>query len=171
MTVAAPQSTKDAAGLLRTYGKALGQVASLEATRKQLKAAIDASTDKKLVPLLAKLGPIAAVLEPWWKANAAELTKGARKSIELGGCMIGTKLSAAALAFAGDDKDFGLAKLQAAPKWAAPLIKVTYDVDKPAVRAALKGKRADELKAMGFAEAAQVETFFIKALETPSVKA
>lgn len=169
MTISAPTTVQEATRLLQRYGKALGQVASLEATRKQLKAAIDVSTDKKLVPLIAKLGPIAEVLEPWWKANAAELTKGGRKSIELGGCMIGTKLSAASLAYAPGDKDFGLTKLQAAT-WAKPLIKVTYDVDKTQVRAALKGKHGPALKAMGYAEAEQAETFFIRAIETPAVK-
>ncbi|MCP3729274.1 host-nuclease inhibitor Gam family protein [Sphingomonas sp. MG17] len=168
MTIAAPQSTKDAARLLQRYGKTLGQIASLEATRTSLKAAIDASTDKKLVPLVAKLAPIAEVLEPWWRANAAELTKGERKSIELGGCMIGTKLGSASLAYAHQDKDFGLAKLQAA-KWAEPLISVTYAVDKTAVRKALKGDRGAALKLMGYAEA-QPESFFIRAIETPAVK-
>lgn len=169
MTIAAPQSTKDATRLLQRFARAEQALATMEATRRGLVAKINAATDKKTIPLVKLLGEISEALQPWWRENAAELTKGERKSVELGGCVIGTSLLSPSLAYAQKDADFGLAKLQAA-KWAKPYVRVTYAVDKAKVRTGLKGKHGEALKSLGYSEV-QPETFFIRALDIPSVKA
>lgn len=159
---------KAAMSALKRVARIDGAIASLEGTRKALIAKINAASDPKLVKLINEREQLCATLEPWWAANAAALTNGERKSIELGGCMIGTALGTPSLVYGPGDRDFGLSKLKAA-KWAKKLVRVTFAVDKVEVRKELDGARADDLKDMGY-EVRQTETFFVRALEVPAVK-
>lgn len=167
--IAAPTTAQEATRLLKRHAGVQQKIAAIEAGRTRAIADANAAADKKLLPLVAQIGAMTAAIEPWWRANAAALTKGERKSIELGGCEVGTAFAAPSLAFDGDQKDFGVKALQAT-KWGKEFVRTVVSTDKVAVRKALSGKRAEELKAIGF-KLAQAESFFVKAVELPTVKA
>lgn len=169
MTIAAPQTVADATRMLKKHAGVQGKVAAIEAERTRAIAAANAAADKKLLPLVGQIREMNAVLEPWWAANAAELTKGERKSIELGGCEIGTALGAPSLVFAGDQRDFGANALKGL-RWAKALVRTVVSTDMVAVRKALDGERAEDLKKIGFSKK-QPESFFVRAIVMPSVKA
>ena len=88
-----PQSQAAAQRLLELYAELDGRIAGMEEARDAAIAKANAVVDKDMAPLIAERDKIAEKLEPWWDEAADELTKGKRKSIELGGCEIGTRLS------------------------------------------------------------------------------
>lgn len=133
-------------------------VAHFEAELQKLKAAADAV----LLPIDAELKDYAKQLKPYWAANIDALTGGKRKSYELGGCVIGYRISPPAVHFAhGTDqvaaralKEDGLAKH----------LRVTIAPDKPAILHDLEGddtELAARLDALGFS-IRQREDFFIE---------
>lgn len=154
-------STADATVLLERFAQLDVEAQLVEASRADGIAAANAAADQVLLPIVAEQNEIRAQLEPWWKRNGAEL-RGKRKSIELGGCVIGTKAGTASLKFAlGDDK-LAVSTLQAAGAWAKKLIRLTPGLDKAAIGEALKGKRGDDLRTLGFSVPEAVETFVLK---------
>ncbi|MBB4152915.1 phage host-nuclease inhibitor protein Gam [Sphingomonas jinjuensis] len=137
-------------------------VARIEENRAEAIAQINATADALLVDPLAERAALVTVVEPWWARNKGEVLTGKRKSALLGGCDIGTKVAARRLALPGDVADDGLAKLQAAGAWAKPYIRVTYAVDKAAVRGGLDHKtHGDRLRVMGFDLASGADVFFV----------
>lgn len=153
-------STADATIMLERFAQLGIEVQLLEASRADGIAAANAAADQMLLPIVTEQNEIRAQLEPWWKRNGAEL-RGKRKSIELGGCVIGTKAGTASLQFAGgDDKAAALALTALA--WAKKLLRRTPTLDKAAIAEALKGKRGAELRTLGFSMPDPVETFVLK---------
>ncbi len=157
-----PRNAEQATALCGRYSHLAGELALVEATRTASIAAANKSADAEALPILDEMSVLAAKLEPWWATAGAGLVKKDQKSIELGGCMIGTKIAPASLAFPGTDKA-ALAKLLP-EKWAKPYIRVTLGVNKVATLAALDGdKHANQLKALGFSKSEPGDTFFVKA--------
>ena len=115
----APQSTAHAKRLLEEYVRLSAKLAAVEAQRNAAIAAANQTADAHAGPLLDSLGKIEALLEPWWSKAAPELTQGKRKSVQLGGCKIGTKAGRPRLVFAKGDDD-AAATLLRKHKWAAP---------------------------------------------------
>lgn len=153
-------SAEDATVLLERYAQLGVEAQLVEASRADGIAAANTAADQVLLPIVKEQDEIRAQLEPWWKRNGAEL-RGKRKSIELGGCVIGTKAGTASLQFAGgDDKAAALAL--AALAWAKKLLRRTPTLDKAAIAEALKGRRGDELRALGFSVPEAVDTFVLK---------
>lgn len=157
-----PASIEAATILAERYAARAGELNLVEETRAKAIASANAAADRFAVPLAAELQAIQAALEPWWKTAGGELG-GSRKSIELGGCMVGTTSGRPSLRLRGDEKK-ALTKLKAL-RWAKPLIRIAESIDKVAVRKALSGKRAAELKAMGFSIKPGAETFYVARVE------
>jgi hypothetical protein len=113
--------------------------------------------------LLKERAAIVAGLEPWWKAAAAELTAGKRKSIELGGCTIGTRSSRASLSVAGDEEAI-VEKLKKR-EWAKPLLRIITKLDKKAAFTATAGANKKQLAALGLTRSTPADTFYVERAE------
>ena len=159
----APQTIEAATALLARFAEADAQLAAVEAQRQESLAGVNAAADAVAVPLIAELKDIAKQLKPWWEGSFDELTGGKRKSIELGGCSVGYRLSPPKVSYAhGKDED-AVTALQGAGYDA--LVRVKPSLDKPAVLKALDGEDANKLLALGFS-APQTESFFVERIVT-----
>lgn len=154
-----PRTLEQAIALAERYAALQAQLAVAEETRAKAIADSNAVADAIVSPIVEELAALAAPLETWWARAAAKLTGGKRKSIELGGCMIGTRSSKPKFGFTGTDAA-ALAALKP-HRWARALIRVVASVDKPATVKALAGKHGQQLAALGFSAEAS-ETFFIE---------
>lgn len=162
--IASPDNLKDATRLLERYARLDGQLAGVEAMRRQSIAAANASADKAAGPLIEKLDALKTAIEPWWKAAAPELAKG-RKSIQLGGCKIGYQTGSPRLTHTFTDDDVAIAALKYS-RYYRQTTKATVSLDR---KAALKlidagGKPAEVLATLGFGMV-QEEAFILKRVE------
>lgn len=149
MGIRAPRTVPAAIALCERFAVLEGQAAAIEATRNAAIAAANATADAAIAPIAAELDQIRPVLEAWWTQGGKALAQD-RKTIELGGCNIGTKLGSPSLHFAFGDDKAAVAALSEARWSKTALVRTSHDVDKPAVRKALSGTRAAALSAMGF---------------------
>lgn len=161
----APTSLEQATELLAQLATVVATIAAHDAQRTSAKQQIDAAADACIVPLAAERDDLFKRLQPWYEANAEDLTAGKRKSIELGGCTIGHRTTPPKLTFEhGKDADgveallhFGRA--EGTLKVAAP------SLIKAAILAELANGPADQdaipLELLGFAPK-QSEEFFIE---------
>lgn len=132
-----------------------------DAARNDAIAAANTAADQIALPIVKEMDEIRAAVEPWWKRNGANLLTGKRKTVELAGCMIGSKAGRSSLQFAGGDDAAATAALQA-HRWAKPYVRVTYAPDKTAIGTALTGKHAKQLAELGFSKPAGAETFVLE---------
>lgn len=147
--------------LLERYAQLGVELDLAEAARADGFAAVNSVADKMVLPIVSEMDDIRSALEPWWKRNGASLLTGKRKTVELGGCMIGSKAGRASLQFAGGDDAAATAALQA-HRWAKPYVRVTYGPDKTAIGTALSGKHAAKLAELGFSKPAGEEAFVLE---------
>lgn len=102
----APASIEQATDLLAQLATVVATIAAHDAQRVSSKQEIDAAADACIVPLAAERDDLFKRLQPWYEANVEKLTAGKRKSIELGGCVIGHRTTPPKLAFEhGKDAD------------------------------------------------------------------
>lgn len=158
--VRTPKTVKAATALLEQFAMLGWQIDGIEDARNAAIVAANAAADKELEPLLKIRDDLLTKLEPWWFAAEAELTKGKRKSIELGGCMIGSRQGREGLAVAGDEKK-AVEALQRR-KWALPLLRVSTTLNRQAIFTSLDGVYAKQLKELGFGKAPGQVTFFVE---------
>jgi len=160
-----PRSRDQAVALLETYGKLAGEIAVIEENREKALSATNAVADAMALKVVEQQVAIVAALEQWWPTARDDLTGGKRKSIELAGCVIGTKLSRASLEHKFDDDAAAVAALRAA-KWAKPYVRVTYSVDRTETLKALdpktNGRHAAQLAELGFKRVAGEDRFFLE---------
>ena len=171
MTVLPPQTAEQATALLDSYATLERRLAQIEADRADAIAKINAPADALALPLVDERKAIVEALRPWWAAAAPELTKGKRKSIELGGCKIGTRTAAERVEFAlGDDK-LALKAVEDQP-FKGKVTQTKRVLDKAAVAVLLKGKSAAgaALTALGFRLGGGEETFFVTIAASPDAK-
>ena len=158
-----PRTLKAATALLERFAEIDGQVAAIEADRNAAIAVANAAADALANPLLTDLEAIHEKLEPWWNDAAAELTKGKRKSIELGGCMIGSRAGRESLQVEGDEKAI-VASLEKR-EWARPLLSVVVKLDRKAILKSIDGVYKKQLSALGLSRKPGAETFFVARTE------
>ena len=163
MKVRQPRSTEAATALCDRYATQAGHADAIGTIRNDAIAAANATADKELVPIREEMAGIEAALQPWWAKNGEKLTVGKRKSIELGGCTIGTRVGAASLEYTGNHED-PVEALQG-KAWAKPFVVVRFSIDKAAIRKELTGKHGEKLKGLGFREKAGAESFVLKRAE------
>ena len=158
-----PRSVEAATALCERYAELDGQIAAIEEQRQKDIAAINADADRAANDLIEQRDAIATKLEPWWAAAGEKLTESKRKSIELGGCEIGTVKGKDTLAVAGDEKAIvtKLIKL----RWAKPFLRPKVSLDKPALLKETLGKRSAELKEVGITRQLGVPAFYVKRAE------
>lgn len=154
------KSLPAATRLLERFAALEGELALIEAVRCEALARANAEADKAAAPMLEERARLAEALADWWGRAGPALTGGTRKSIELGGCLIGTRADKPALALAGAAKD-AIAAL-AATSWGKALVKVSTTLDRRAIAKALDGPRKAELEGLGFAIAHGSECFVLE---------
>ena len=158
-----PRTLADATAMLERLAALSASIAQSEARRNKAIAEANAEADKAQDPLLAERKAIAQKLAPWWKRAGTKLAGDSRKSIELGGCMIGTRKGKDTLSVAGDQKAI-VTKLKGL-RWAKKLLRVTTNLDKPAILKVIDGPHAAELKEVGLSKDLGQDEFFVAAVE------
>jgi hypothetical protein len=162
-TVRAPRTLAAATALLERFAELDGQVAALEGRRSRMIARANAAIDARLVPLLEERSAISEKAEPWWATAKAELLAKDRKSIELGGCNIGTRSSREALAHSFEsDKKAAVALRDT--RYAKQTTRVEYALERAPTLKLLQagGKTSAALIELGFRIAPSKETFFLE---------
>lgn len=155
-----PKTTKAAQQLLERYADVTGQIDLIEAARTEAIAGINGDRDAELSPLLTEQSAIAGKLEIWWRAAGHALTEGKRKSIELGGCVIGSRSGRVSLGIAGDEKE--IVKALQRRQWGKDMLRTTVSIDKAAVLKSLDGVYAKDLRGIGFSKKEPGETVYIE---------
>ena len=159
----APTSTKQATALLEQYARIDAEIADIEAARQATIVAANAVADAKAADLIARRTALAERIEPWWAANGAALTQGKRKSIELGGCMVGTRAGRASLDLAGPEED--VVAVLSGLRWAKPLLRTRVSLERTAALRSLDGKHGAVLAELGVSRRDGAESFYIERVQ------
>lgn len=159
--IRAPRSQTEAQRLCEQWALLDGEIAAIEEARDAAIAAANAQVDKDLSPLVQRREAIEKKLEPWWKANAQLLTKGKRKSAELGGAVLGTRTGKGRITVAGA-ADVVVEALRKNRTLGRLFVRPKFELDKAKITEGLKGKHCEALKALGLGYEAGAETFYIE---------
>ena len=130
----AVQSKAEAIDLLGRYSQLQASIDGTTARTDAAIAQLKTERDAIIAPQEAEMKTIAAQLQPWWEANRDELA-GDRRSIELGGCQIGHRLTPPSLGFPKPEQ-VAVTLLRDAG-WVG-LLRVKMELDKPAVMTAIR---------------------------------
>jgi hypothetical protein len=165
MNVRTPRTVAQATQLLERHAELEGRLALAEAARSEAIGRANASADAAAAPLLEEMRAIAEKLEPWWR-SAREALAGKRKSIELGGCMIGTKMSRPKLAHGFEDDDKAVEALRAS-RYAKHTTRVRYSIDRAGTLKLLQvgGRTSETLRELGFSVEEGRDCFFVERAE------
>lgn len=163
-----PETDEAAIAMLEQLATLDADLGVIEANRAAAIAGTNAVGDALALPIITDKAAIVAALEPWWAQAAPRLTKGKRKSIELGGCKIGTKSAAEKVEHGFADDKAALAAVVADAKVRAGATTTKRVLDKAAIAVLLKGKTAvgAALKALGFRLGGGTDTFFAAPIAT-----
>lgn len=158
--VRTPKSQAAAAKLLERFARVDGEIEAVEGERNAAIGRVNAEADTALAPMISERDAIRAKLSVWWgEAGHALATKG-KKSIELGGCMIGARAGRGSLGLTGDE-DAVIAALQRRD-WAKPLLRTKVSIDRAAVLKSIDGVYARDLAKLGFRRVTGEETVWIE---------
>lgn len=158
-----PRSTEQATSLLARYAVLSGELQGIEQERAVKLSAINSAHDHAGNPLIAEMEAIEAVLVPWYLKDGKALCAKGAKSIELGGCMIGSRKGKSTVAISGSEED--VVALLSGLRWAKPLLRVKTSLNKAAIMTALDGPRRVALVEMGIERREGVESVFIERTE------
>ncbi|HEY0116275.1 MAG TPA: host-nuclease inhibitor Gam family protein [Allosphingosinicella sp.] len=160
-----PRTTGQAAELLDCFAALDARIAEIEANRRVEVGQINAAADAVAATLIEERQKIAAQLEPWWRSRGPELTPKGRKSIQLGGCMIGMRAKRPVLAHGFDQDDQAVEALRST-RLANQTTRIKYSLDRAATLKLLQstGKAAETLVGLGF-RVEQGELFYIERVE------
>lgn len=142
----APQTKEQALGLLSRFSAIAAAIAAVQADRQRLHQEADVAADALVVPLAAEMKDIVKQLKPWWAASIDALTGGKRKSIELGGCIIGYRLNPPKIDFADGTDDEAVAALLGASL--GTLVRQKPSPDKAAILKQLEASQPERLKGL-----------------------
>ncbi|BBC72909.1 conserved hypothetical protein [Altererythrobacter sp. B11] len=161
--VRAPRSVGAATKLCERFAVLEAAIADIEAERNKAIADANAVADSQAQGLIEEREQIREKMAPWWAANAAGLTEGKRKSIELGGCNLGTRSGRASLAVAGDEA--AIAQKLAKRAWAAGLTRIKHSLDRAAILKVIAGEHRRQLAGLGLSRKDGEELFFLERAE------
>ncbi|MCH2486151.1 MAG: host-nuclease inhibitor Gam family protein [Erythrobacter sp.] len=158
-----PNSITGTRRLCELFAENDGAIATHEEARQAAIAEVNAKYDALVEKPIAENEQIRAKLEPYWQKAGEQLTKGERKTVELGGCIIGSVAGRASLTVAGKPADAAAAL--AKTSWGKNLVRVSVSPDKAAIAKVIDGKRAKELAELGFAMQPAEDSFVLKRAE------
>lgn len=162
-TIRVPRTVKTATGLLERYAAVDAQIAAIEADRSARIAAVNADADRQADPLLKERDKVREALSAWWAEAGPSMTDGKRKSIALGGCMIGSRKGTAGLVLAQPEDEVVKALLK--HDWADPLLRRKVTLDRRAVLMSIDGVYAKVLRKLGLSRRDPGEAFFVERVE------
>ncbi len=146
--------------LLERFAQLGFEIAAAETARNKQIADTNAVADAIVAPLVQERERLRASIEPWWRKTGFALLPSKRKTMELLGCIIGSKSGRSSVMVPGGDE--AAIKALKAYRWGKAFVRVTEAVDKGAVRAALNGPNGDRLRAMGFYSSTPGEEFVLE---------
>lgn len=158
-----PRTADQARPLLERFAELDGQRASIEADRNDAIAKANTAADEQLVPIVDEMNDIAAKVRPWWFKAAAELLPAKRKTMELFGCIIGSRTGKTVLAIDGDDDSLIAALTKT--RWGKVFAPAKPKLDKTALLKATDGPRAEHLKHLGVTAKPGEESFVLARAE------
>ena len=176
--VEAPQTRAEALALADLYAAAERTAAWSQQLLDQQIANAKADHAARMEKIEPELQFAFAGLRAWWAANAAELTKGKRRSIELGPVTLGERTGMPKLKLPkGMKAEAALAWLKGRWSGAVAFIRTKEELDKEAVikalRAGVDAPPDAQLARLHFAdgkfEVVQAEEFFIRTGEPESM--
>lgn len=148
---------------LERFAELQERIAKADAWRSSYIAGINAKADAEIAPLAKERDAVAARIEDWFGRVGKDLLPKGRKSMELGGCMIGSRTAKARLAhsFESDEK---AAEALRGTRYGNQTTRVKYGIDRVATLKLLEinGKSGQAIAALGFSIAPAVETVFIE---------
>lgn len=151
---------EQATPLLERFAQLGFEIAAAETARNEQIAKTNAVADAIIAPLTQERDRLRASIEPWWRRTGFGLLPAKRKTMELLGCIIGSKAGRSSVTMPGDEETS--VKALKAYRWGKAFVRVTETVDKTAVRAALKGPNGDRLRTMGFGTSTPGEEFVLE---------
>lgn len=159
-----PKTLARATQLLERYSDLDGRLAAVEEGRTAELGRVNAAADAEAGPLVTELAAIAAQLEPWWQASGLALAQG-RKSLQLGGCLIGSRKGRPKLVHTFSDDDKAVEALRAT-RWGKQTTRVKFSLDRTGAVKLLQlaGAGAGKLGELGFS-IDQSEAFFVERVE------
>lgn len=158
--VTPPRSLGEAEHLCKLWAVTQYAIGEIEAERDAAVAALHQCADADLVPLVGQRAAIEAALAAWWDAAGAELTQGRRKSIELAGCVLGTRARSGKVVVSGA-LDAVIEALRGVPRLARRYLRQRFELDKAEIAKGLSGRDAEALAALGLAFEPGKPAFFI----------
>jgi Bacteriophage Mu Gam like protein len=158
--IRAPRSLNEAQRLCEGFVAVDEQIVAIEAARDAAIAKANAAADAELAPLLLRRAAIKDKLAPWWADNQQLLTKGKRKSAELGGVVLASTAGRVSVSVS-KSIDEVIAGLRGSA-WGKALLRTRVELDKAAVATALLGKHGVALTALGLSLEQGPDVFSIK---------
>lgn len=156
-----PKTTAEATTLLERHAELQARMATIESDREARMVVANQIADGQAVPVLEEMAALAERLQPWWAEHGSKLTSGKRKSLALGGCMIGTKKSRSALDHPFED-DEAAAKALKPLRWAKPYLNFRVYLNRGMTTQGLDGPHAAKLAELGFHTRAGSDEFYIE---------
>lgn len=160
VSIRAPKTVPAATRLCERFVELDGAIAEIEERRRAKLAAVNAEADCEAQELVSEHDQVQAKLADWWSGAAAALTEGKRKSVELGGAVIGSRTGVDTLSIAGDEKAV-IAALEA-KRWAKPLLIVSTTLNRRAILDSLDGGHKADLAELGLSRKPGVDAFTLK---------
>lgn len=160
---AIPKSQAAATKLLEEFADLQGRVALLEEDRSKAIAAANQRADTSAEPMLKRMNAISTQIESWWP-SAATAIAGGKKSVQLGGCIIGTRQSRPKLSHGFENDDKAIAAIPS--RLFKQCTKIRYSLDRTATLKLLQlgGKAGQALGGVGF-KIEQTEQFFLERVQ------
>lgn len=159
----APRTIAQATDLAARYAEVDGRLAAVEAARKVELGRINAAADAEAAPLIAELEAAGAALSTWWTGGGNALAPKGRKSVQIGGCMVGTRSARSTLTIAGNEQD--VVDVLSGLRWAKPMLKVKTTLNRQTLFTGLDGKHKVALAELGIGRTAPTDTFYIERVE------
>ncbi len=159
--IRSPRSLGEAQRLCEQWAALDGEIAAIEEARDVAIAAANAEVDKDLTPLVTRRAAIAAKLGPWFMDNRQQLLTGKRKSAELGGVVLGSRVGSGKVTVAGA-LDAVIAKLRANRTLGRLFVRPKFELDKAEIRKGLEGRHGPALRALGLGFEPGEDTFYIE---------
>lgn len=155
-----PQTVDEAVALATRYLELSMSIEQLKADADASIAQIQAARDAMILPVKQDVDRIFSDLRDWWSVAGPEMTKGKRKSIEIGGCIIGERTPPPSLRHPGVTADALIDALERLEL--DHFLRVKTSLDKPLILSALRSgdDLGDALAALGL-KVEQRDEFFI----------
>jgi hypothetical protein len=145
------RTTEAATAALTSYSELSARLAAIEARRKAMIGRVNAAADAKAAGVSAELADLTGPIGKWWQAKGHQLLPKGRKTMQLGGCTIGTVAGRAKLGHGFETEEKAVTALRGS-RYAKQTTSVKYSIDRPATLKLLQagGARAAALGELGF---------------------